>query len=634
MKILLVEDDQRLGKLIRDYLMPESEQIDLISNGAEIKEKLAANDYDILILDVMLPKKNGIDICRELRAENIDIAILFVTALSKQTDKIKAFESGADDYLTKPFDFQELLLRVKALLRRDKKEIIHSLKWGDLVMTPMEKKVYFLNKELSLTPTEFKILQIFLQYPQQVFKPDNLIDQLWDLDSIPTNNTLRSHIKSLRRKFEQIGLGKDFIETVYGMGYKLKDITEESSAPSPRDKVAVSQTQVSESTTELQAAIDEIWQEHRASIYHDCQKLIAYIQKKYTPVKTDEAIRIAHNLAGFLGTVGFEESSNIARQIEQIIKENNQKLTDEKLSDQKIVKQTSQLINDLQASLFPEGKPITEKKESNLDINLQEKIDILVIDEDQNLANQLILFIDHPQISLHFAHSIDSAINLLDEQKFKLIILETSWQDKAIEKSQILELVMDKKGDSHIIVYTQDDSLENRLNCTHYPIFAFLIKSNSLEFLWDIINNALLQNPSIDNLYNVVLIDDDERFIKVFSQKLDVQKLPIKLTSISDSETFLVRIKNIKPDLIILDLQMPKLNGLDICKIIKTDHVLHNIPVIFLTGNLSSEAINQFVEVGADDFISKSKIDLELYPRIMTHLNKLPNSPFSERVNS
>jgi DNA-binding response OmpR family regulator/HPt (histidine-containing phosphotransfer) domain-containing protein len=627
MKILLVEDDQRLGKLIKDYLMPESEQIDLINNGAEIKNKLATSDYDILILDVMLPKKNGIDICRELRAENIDIAILFITALNNQNDKIKAFESGADDYLTKPFDFQELLLRVKALLRRDKKEeLISSLQWDDLVMIPMEKKVYFLNEELTLTPTEFKILQIFLQHPHQVFTTDNIIDKLWDLDNIPTNNTLRSHIKSLRRKFEKVGLGKDFIETVYGMGYKLRESKQKPSiSPSTsEEKQSLEQEQqISEQQQELKALIDEIWQEHCDSIYQDCQKLTAYINQKYISVKTDEAIRIAHNLAGFLGTVGFAEGSKIARQIEIILKENRNRLTDEKLTDQKIVDQIYQLINNLTTSLFPEGKPITEGSPTNINIDLAEKVDLLVIDEDENLVSQLNLFIDHPQIDLYFAQSIEFAINYLDEQEFQIIIVETSWQAQPCPENHILELLMAKKRNAQVIVYTKNDSIENRLYCTGYPIFAFLIKSDSLQSLGDIIKNALLSNSPMENLYNVVLIDDDERFIKVLSRKLAIQNLPIKLTTIIDSETFLARIKNIKPDLIILDLKMPKLNGLDICKIIKTDHVLQNIPVIFLTGNLSSDAITQFVEVGADDFISKSKIDLELYPRIMTHLKRL-----------
>lgn len=621
MKILLVEDDQRLGKLIKEYLMPESEVIDVISNGAEIRDMLATNDYDILILDVMLPKKNGIDICRELRAENVNIGILFITALNSQTDKIKAFESGADDYLIKPFDFQELLLRVKALVRRENKGGINSLKWGDLVMIPIEKKVYFLNEELTLTPTEFKILQIFLQYPQQVFKTDNIIDKLWDLDNIPTNNTLRSHIKSLRRKFEQVGLGKDFIETVYGMGYKLREAKKEWSitkSSAQQNKNGVNDKNHLEKE-KLETLIEEIWEENRSSIYQDCQKLRYYIKPPNKVIDKNEAIRIAHNLAGFLGSVGFDKASQTAKEIEIFLQNN-----DDHLSNEKIVNKIIQLINNLEKYLFPDGTPIINDN-NTINIDFPETIDLLVIDEDQNLVNQLILFIEHPQIILHFAHTIESAIKYLEEQQFHLIIVETSWQNQVIKDNQILELLMNKKGESQVIVYTRDETLENRLYCSDFPIFAFLSKVNSLEVLWENIKNALLQikhNSSVNKLYNLVVIDDDERFIQVLEKKLALQKLPIQLHTISDSETFLTRIKAIKPNLVILDLKMPKLNGLDICKIIKTDPFLQNIPVIFLTGYLTPEVINQFVEAGADDFISKSKIDLELQPRIMTHLKK------------
>jgi DNA-binding response OmpR family regulator len=615
MKILLVEDDQRLGKLIKEYLMPESELIDVINNGAEIRDMLVINDYDILILDVMLPSKNGIDICRELRAENVNIAILFITALNKQTDKIKAFESGADDYLIKPFDFQELLLRVKALTRREKKARINSLKWGDLVMIPLEKKVYFLNEELILTPKEFKILQIFLQYPQQVFTTDNIINKLWDdIDNIPTNNTLRSHIKSLRRKFEQVGLGKDFIETVYGMGYKLREFK----SSSEQEKNAKNRIDNPEKQ-KLEELIEEIWEENRSNIYQDCQKLRYYIKPPNQVLDKNEAIRIAHNLAGFLGSVGFEKASEIAKQIEIFIQNNEDHLTNEN-----IVNQVIKLINNLEKYLFPDGTPVVSEND-NINLDFPEKIDLLVIDEDQNLANQFILFIEHPQIILHFAHTIESAIKYLEEQKFNLIIIETCWQNKPIEETKILELVIANKDEAQIIVYTKNETLANRLYCADYPIFAFLSKANSLEVLWENIKNALLQThkkSSFNKIYDLVIIDDDKRFIQVLEKKLALQKLPIQLHTVSDSETFLTRIKTIKPNLIILDLKMPKLNGLDICKIIKTDPFLQNIPVIFLTGYLTLEVINQFVEVGADDFISKSKIDLELQPRIMTHLKK------------
>jgi len=165
MKIILVEDDERLGKLIKEYLIHESEVFDIVKTGVNIAQQLEEKKYDILILDVMLPDRNGIDICRELRKNNVNISILFITALNNQIDKIKAFESGADDYLTKPFDFQELLVRIKALVRRENNIESPKLIWQNLIMMPEEKKVVYENKYLHLTPTEFKILQIFFRNP-------------------------------------------------------------------------------------------------------------------------------------------------------------------------------------------------------------------------------------------------------------------------------------------------------------------------------------------------------------------------------------------------------------------------------------------------------------------------------------
>ncbi len=494
MKILLAEDDRRLGTMIRDYLMPESEFMQVVNTGSQIKDEIATNDYDILILDVMLPEKNGIDICRELRAEEIDISILFITALNNQNDKIKAFQSGADDYLIKPFDFQELLLRVQALVRRNQAPEIVTLKWGQLVMIPDEKKVYLQDQELNLTPTEFKILQIFLEHPKQVFDTDKIIDKLWDLDKIPTNNTLRSHIKSLRKKLEKIGLDKDFIETVYGMGYKLKDQTEQdnaiinnlkaqSSSQSIKNKQITTGVATPNSTNsdksldkqaKLEALIEKMWLDNQLSISQDCDNLKDYIRSTNSNLDTEEAIRVAHNLAGFLGNVGFNNGSKIAKQMENLLKDN-----ENHLENTHVIEQVIDLIAQLELILFPDGKPSSEllNLSSQQDIKLEQKVEILVVDPEQKIANELILAIDHPQVYFSFAHTLETAVNYLEEKQFTLIIVETKWQKKQKNKKktqpQILELLIEKKGDSPIIVYTQDESLDNRLYCTEYPIFAF-----------------------------------------------------------------------------------------------------------------------------------------------------------------
>ncbi len=634
MKILLAEDDHILGKLIKDYLISESELINVVNTGEGIKEQLVSENYDVLILDMMLPKKNGIDICRELRAEKIDIAILFITALNNQSDKIKAFESGADDYLIKPFDLQELLLRVQALTRRKTELVTENLvlKWGELMMIPNEKKVYYHDLNLNLTPTEYKILQIFLESPKQVFNLDNIIDRLWDLDSIPTYNTFRSHIKSLRKKIAKTGLDRDFIETVYGMGYKLKEqlnqkqtvfsnITTNTNQANSQITQASKIAKNLQKEVELETLIEEIWFDNQVAIYQNCQQIKDYIAQHNHPLNTEEIIRIIHNLSGCLGSIGFKTGTIIAKQIESLLRNNNDHLCNSQVS-----KQVAKLADELEKTLFPDGKPLLEATKSTQDIQINQQINILVVNEDQKLTNKLILFIEHPQINLSFAYTISSAVEYLKEQKFQIILVETIWQNQSIEQSNILSALMKNKAQSQILIYTQEDSLENRLYCNNYPIFAFLTQTNCLDILWNNLKNIILNtelNSSVkERLYDLLIIDDDQIFIRLLENKLKIQQLPINIYSISNSEKFLDTIKEIKPQLIILDLQMPKLNGLDICKIIKTDPFLQKIPVIFLTGNLTPEAIEAFVKVGADDFISKSKIDVELYPRIMTHLKR------------
>jgi len=621
MKIILVEDDERLGKLIKEYLIHESEVFDIVKTGVNIAQQLEEKKYDILILDVMLPDRNGIDICRELRKNNVNISILFITALNNQIDKIKAFESGADDYLTKPFDFQELLVRIKALVRRENNIESPKLIWQNLIMMPEEKKVVYENKYLHLTPTEFKILQIFLETPNKVFNTENIIDKLWDIDTIPTNNTLRSHIKSLRKKLEQVGLDKEFIETVYGMGYRLKtpSITNQ---PTLENNSQTENKIISHKEEKLTLFMEEIWLDNQESVSNDCQTLLDYIQGKKDDISIDDIIRIPHNFVGFLGSIGFSYAGEIARNIEAFLKENKNNLKEEKVQ----LKITN-LIYDLQKSLFPEAKLIFKKNNQLMGINY--KVNILVIDEDQKLADELIFFIENPNIDLNFAYTINTAIKDINDYEYDLVILETQWKNKGDRQNLILDLLSQKQDKTKIIIYSKNDDLENRLYCSKYPINAFLSKNNSLEILWQNIENILGENndnSQIKSLYDILIIDDDIRFTEVLKQKLILNQLPVNINIISDSETFLDEIKKIKPHLIILDLEMPKLNGLDICKIIKKDPFLQSIQVLFLTGNLAEDVITKFIEAGADDFISKSKIDVELYPRIITHLNRYKKS--------
>ncbi|MDW8115073.1 MAG: response regulator [Geminocystis sp.] len=619
MRILLVEDDIRLSKIIRDCLLPEAEVVDVLEEGGSVLDTVKKKDYDVVILDVLLPEKNGIDVCRELRRNEIEVGILLITALNNKKDKIKAFEAGADDYLLKPFDFQELILRVKALVRRNKKSKPQGeiLTYGKLKLDPATRTVKFGEEELTLTRTEYHILKLFLEHPLQILEQDKIINELWEIDATPTATTLRSHIKSLRKKLQQAGLDRDFIQTVYGVGYRLK--------PSPPEEKQDNNTN-DNSQQKLGLAIQQLWLQHQQDVIQDCQTLSLYIQGKHPHLSHQEAIRITHNLVGFLGSLGFTEASEICRQIENILKANQETITPQ------ASRQILQLLTQLQATLFPTQDitaetTITSFPQSPSPTSKPQTYEILVVDENQKIANQLILFVEDPNVNFRFAHTPETAIDYVTRENFHVVILETFWQKvegdvKAINDS-ILSTLARKQNTTPVVVYTQDDSIENRLYCSAYPISAFLSKENPIPTLWQQVENCLEKNKAVEKKHKILLIDDDKRFVDVLSYKLKTSGLPLEVDAMVDSEGFLDKIRKIKPDLMIVDVQMPKLSGLDICRIVKKDPMLSRIPFIFLTGNLTPSLVSQLIKAGGDDFISKSKMDVELYPRIVAQLRHL-----------
>ncbi|MBF2055619.1 MAG: response regulator transcription factor [Cyanobacterium sp. T60_A2020_053] len=600
MRALLVEDDRKTASLIQSYLTTELETVDIIESGEKIIELIETNNYDLLILDVLLQKKNGIDICREIRQAELTIKILFVTALQSQQDKIRAFESGADDYLIKPFDFQELLLRVKALINRQNKAKTQIIKWENIVMDLEKKEVQYLGKTMSLTPTEFDILQTFLQSPRQVFEVDHIIDKIWNMETIPTHSTFRSHIKSLRRKIEQYGGRRDTIQTVYGMGYRLCEL-ENSSSIIKNETLS----QKGENN-DLDTFIAELWAQSKPEIEVDFNILNNYINKIDSNIDQETAVRVAHNLIGFLGNIGFDEVSRNFRIIEQ-----NLKLSSFYEQFNKI-EETINLLNINFKILFEDNNLLKSIS------NDGKQYHILWLENDINLINEFEQLIRVN--NLNFKLSIISDLYSLENYHHDILI----WGDCeycAINKEEMMNKLTTLELSIAPVIYTCDDSLENRLFFSQQNIKAFFTKKIAPSDFLQYIKNELEKPIYIsEKLYNILIIDDDERFIKTVSKKLIKNKLPLNIYTCSNPLNFLAEIEQIKPNLIILDLQMPKLNGLDICSMIKQDNILKMIPVIFLTGYLEPEIINQFVAVGADDFVSKSKIDLELYPRIMHHL--------------
>jgi two-component system, OmpR family, response regulator QseB len=221
MRILLVEDDNRIAKPLAEDLRHQNHTVDIARDGIEGWDYIKSVNYDLILLDLMLPKLDGIALCKRLRAAKSNALILMLTARDTTSYKVLGLDTGADDYLVKPFELEELAARIRALSRRipETKPLI--LSHGDLQLNPSSCTVTYGNQPLSLTPKEYMILECFLRNPVQVLTRAAILDKLWDFDRSSGEGTVKTHITNLRSKLKAAGSSENLIETVYGIGYRL-----------------------------------------------------------------------------------------------------------------------------------------------------------------------------------------------------------------------------------------------------------------------------------------------------------------------------------------------------------------------------------------------------------------------------
>ena len=219
MKILVVEDEEKLANILKRGLEEEGYLVDVAYDGEEGEDYAKYVSYDLIILDIMLPVKDGFSVCKSLREQGINVPILMLTAKDSIEDRVKGLDSGADDYLVKPFDFNELFARVRSLLRRESFTKNPRIQVGDLVLDTLTREVWKGNEKLELTPKEYNILEYFMRNPKIVVTRTMLEEKIWDLDFEGSSNIIDVYIRRLRKKIGDKD-GK-IIETVRGAGYRL-----------------------------------------------------------------------------------------------------------------------------------------------------------------------------------------------------------------------------------------------------------------------------------------------------------------------------------------------------------------------------------------------------------------------------
>ncbi|MBX9692323.1 MAG: response regulator transcription factor [Cyanobacteria bacterium] len=220
-KILIVEDEPLLANEIREWLQYEQYVVEIVSDGVSAENTLAHFKYDVIILDWMLPKLSGPEICKRFRASGGQTPVLMLTARSSLECKEIGLDSGADDYLTKPFHMKELSARIRSLLRREIVSPAVTLQIGEIVLDPKARTVTRGGEQVHLEPREFNLLEFLFRHPNVAFSSEALIQRVWESYSHTTSETLRSYIKSIRKKVDTPGK-PSIITTVHGLGYKVQ----------------------------------------------------------------------------------------------------------------------------------------------------------------------------------------------------------------------------------------------------------------------------------------------------------------------------------------------------------------------------------------------------------------------------
>jgi len=380
MKILLIEDDQHTSELLSATLSAHRYAVDTIADGSAGLEMAVQWRYDLILLDVLIPSLNGIEVCRRLRNQGCQTPILMLTTQDSNEDVIVGLDAGADDYVAKSCASSQLLARVRALLRRSGTASVSPvLTWGQLCLDPAAALVTYSQQPISLRPKEYSLLELFLRHPHRIFSRSAIIDHLWSMEETPVEGAITNLIKDLRQRLKASGIEADLIETVYGLGYRLKTAPAENrktlehnkTVPKKEDKVPILQ---SVAAPALEDNWDDRSQRGTTAIQQIAVRFRVSLKQRIAVLKTAErslqlgdfslkqheaAQKEAHKLAGGLGTFGYIKASQIAQTIEQLLADNlpENNLSENNLSANswnpttRFINRFSQLLKDLQQEL-------------------------------------------------------------------------------------------------------------------------------------------------------------------------------------------------------------------------------------------------------------------------------------------
>ena len=609
MRILLVDDDQPLTEILRQSLVEQHYAVDTATDGEAGWEYVSVFDYDLILLDVMLPKLDGISLCQRLRSHGYQMPILLLTARDKSPDKIKGLDAGADDYVVKPVNLEELAARIRALLRRDSQALPTILQWGRLSLNPSICKVIYGDYPLQLTPKEYALLELFLRSPNRVFSLGAIIDNVWSAEDSPGEDTVRTHIKGLRRKLRSVDAPPDLIETVYGLGYRLKS---QPTDPIPPPSAPPASLQTGKQTKAL-AAIAGAWEQYKGQIMGRLgvleQTLAVLPVGALNDERQQQAQQAVHSLVGTLGTFGLAEGSRLAQRLEHLLQE----ITPLEPAQ---VKLFELLVAALRREI--EATPTGQFLESTQ----VEPLRLLVV-HDPTLLTQ-------PQAAAHslhteFAPTLSQAREFIDRQPLDAVLIKICFShpasDALISQSEGLAFIEElayQTPSLPVLAVTDSDRLTDRIEVLRRGAHACLPQPfTPSQIVASVARTGGKSNPGA----KVMIVDDDPQLLGTL--QILLAPWDFKLTTLEDPHQFWDVLKRVEPDLLVLDVEMPDVNGLELCQLLRSDPHWSQLPVLFLTAHTDAKTQHQVFAIGADDYMSKPVVAAELATRVLNRLERV-----------
>jgi DNA-binding response OmpR family regulator/HPt (histidine-containing phosphotransfer) domain-containing protein len=670
MKILLVEDEDTSIKLLTRTLKAHHYIVDAVKDGEMGWTYGSSFEYDLIIIDIVLPKLDGISLCRRLRTEGFEMPILLLTAQDSSTAKVQGLDAGADDYVVKPFDPAELAARIRALLRRGSANPFPLLTWGDLILNPSTCEVTYRGRSLGLTTKEYELLELMMRDSQHVFSTEELLDHLWSSEKFPSEATVRSHIRRVRHKLVAVGAPPDFIATMHGRGYYLKapqdqegearssaslqNLTPAETTPkrwemSPNADAWASLGRSPSPAGNFELDFDPLDQACRPSPASQ-QQYLTFLNETWTTAKptsldqvalllqaaerlqTDQltaphqqqAQQLAHKLAGTLSIFGLNQAVHLARQLEHWLGG-----ADPLSAHQAPL--LHRLVMALQADIQNTHQiPATQVPQGHSPLFL-----LVSADEAFNQSLQAIARSGGVQVEVVSPLDLDTTLTALDMaasevgQPPDVLLLRLFPEDSARTQPKDgalpvpallphLRTCTQRYPHLPILVIGDRMDLGDRLQVARHGSDLLLESSTPPERIIAAAMRLLEQTKQVPK---VMVVDDDPQWL----QTLPILLKPwgFKVTTLAEPQQFWIVLEAVMPDVLVLDVNMPEINGFELCQILRSDPHWQRLPVLFLSVLTDPASQQQAFAVGADDYLCKPILGGELAHRILNRLQRV-----------